>query len=60
MGEVLLGATPLMLLVPVGGGLQLCLENNAEEVYFPLSLFKYNIIVDPRRHNNLLRQPRCL
>ena len=54
MGEVLLGAPPLMLLV-WGGGLKLRLENNTEEVFFPLSLFLSNIIVDPRRHNNLLR-----
>ena len=60
MGEVLLGATHLMLLV-CGGGLQLCLENKAEEgLCVPLSLFISNIIVDPRRHNNLLRQPGCL
>ena len=44
----------------MGGVLQLCLENNAEEVFSPLSLFKSNIIVDPRCHNNLIRHPGCL
>ena len=43
-----------------GGGLQLCLENKSEEVCFPLYLFISNIIVNPRRHNNLLRQPGWL
>ena len=61
IGEVLLGTTHVMLHVYVGGGLQLCLENKAEEgLCVPLSLFISNIIVDPRRHNNLLRQPGCL
>ena len=60
MGKLLLGATCLMLLVCMGGGLQLCLENIAEEVCFPLSLFLSKIIVDPRRHNSLLRHPGCL
>ena len=61
MGEVLLGATHLMLHVYVGGVLQLCLENKAEEGLFtPLSLFISKLLVDPRRHNNLLRQPGCL
>ena len=40
MGEVILGATHLILQVYVGGGLQLCLENKAEEgLCIPLYLF---------------------
>ena len=61
MGEVLWGATSVMLNVYEGGGLQLCLENKAEEgLFIPLSLFISKVLVDPRRHNNLLRQPGYL
>ena len=51
MGEVLLGATHLMLHVYVGGGLQLCLENKTEEgLFITLSLLISKFLVDPRPH----------
>ena len=44
-----------------GGGLQLYLENKAEEgLCIPLYLFISKFLVDPRHHNNLIRQPGCL
>ena len=38
----------------LGGGLQLCFVNNAEEFLFSLSLFFSNLRADPRRHNTTI------
>ena len=60
MVEVLLVVPCLMLLVCLGGGIQLCFVNNAEEVLFSLYIYISKLRADPRHHNNWLRHPGCL
>ena len=56
-----MGCTSCGVACVCGEGLQLFLGNKAEEeLFIPLSLLLSKYLVDPRRHNNLLRQHGCL